>query len=174
LKFQLDTVLGSARWLGCSALLFTACVNSNALSKPSSETCDGSTQLQPGIPGSPGHLISTSLNPNGQSELALLMRRMTADLATVKVALSQTSSSQLEPQALMPAHRRMRCAWPTDPADRNATFDAMAVVYLRQVERFDAEKPVTKATYSAMVSACRACHENACPGPLAVIEKLEL
>ncbi len=136
-------------------------------------SCDANTVLQPDVPGSPGHLVKTPLNPNGQSELALLMREMTADLANVKSAITLPASAA-QGTALLPKHQRIRCAWPTEPSDRNASFDALAVVYLKQVEQLDAQPGVSKTAYRNTISACRACHEASCPGPLAVIEKLDL
>ncbi|MEW5741884.1 MAG: hypothetical protein AB1938_23420 [Myxococcota bacterium] len=134
------------------------------------EECTLATKLVPGVPGSPGHLIPSDINPNGASELATLMRTMVADLEKGRAALEKG-----EPLApLWSRHRKMRCAWPTDSADRNPQFDAMAVAYLAQVQALDAKPANPRAAFNAVVSACQACHENSCPGPIDRIVQLKV
>lgn len=128
------------------------------------DDCDLSTVLQPGIPGSPGHLIVSPRNPNGDSELAALMRRFVDDLAAARPLLEAG-----EPvPALFPVHRTMRCAWPTRPEERNERFDGMAQGYLAAVRAFDAQPG--KATYNGIVLGCIACHSASCGGPLDFID----
>lgn len=128
--------------------------------------CTFETPLIAGAPGSPGHLLASDINPAGASELAALMRTMVSDWQKTRAALGAASMAPLHP-----AHAKMRCAWPTDPSDRTASFDAMAQVYLTQVRAFD-DAP-TPQRYDAVISACASCHENTCPGPLEVIEGLK-
>ena len=157
-------------WRLGAVFLFTACVRSTPPAPPptpSEAECTLSTSLTPGVPGSPGHLITSAINPNGASELATLMRRMVKDWDSAKAALGKGVSLE----ARYPTHRKMRCAWPTDPSDRNASFDAMAVTYLEQVKAFDAAP--SPATYANVLAGCQACHEQTCPGPLTVIEGLK-
>ena len=47
--------------------------------------CNCSTPLQPGVPGSPGHLIVSPRNPNGDSELAVPMRQFVDDLTEARI-----------------------------------------------------------------------------------------
>ena len=42
--------------------------------------CNLQTVLDPDKPGAPGHLIESPRNPTGDSELAVLMRKMVEDL----------------------------------------------------------------------------------------------
>lgn len=130
------------------------------------EDCDLSTPLVPGVPGSPGHLIVSARNPNGDSELAHLMRDMVDELLAARAALEGGEA----PAPLFPSHRRMRCAWPTTPDQRNAVYDAMARGYLQRVEAFDAEP--SRVAYNAIVQDCTACHAVSCSGPLDFIEGL--
>ncbi len=134
------------------------------------EACTIETPLQPGVPGSPGYLIPSDINPNGQSALAALMRQMVSD---VKVARQAITDGKPMP-AMLGRHRQLRCAWPTDLRDRTQSFDALAQVYLQQLERLESAQSDTRSAYANVVSACRACHESTCPGPLAVIETLAL
>jgi cytochrome c553 len=136
---------------------------------PVEADCTLATPLVPGVPGSPGHLITSDLNPNGASELATLMRTMVADWRAAKATIERGETPTAKHHAV---HRKLRCAWPTDPGDRNATFDGMAVTYLTAVKAYDAAP--TRETYGAVISACAACHEVTCGGPLELIEGLRL
>jgi hypothetical protein len=71
-------------------------------------------------------LIPSDINPNGASELALLMRVMQRDLATARDAIIAGASVP----SMSTAHAKMRCAWPTEPGDRNASYDALAQAYV--------------------------------------------
>lgn len=154
-----------------AVLSLAACTRApSAATPPAPEPeCTLSTPLIPGVPGSPGHLIPSDLNPNGASELATLMRAMVADLEAGKATLEK---GQALPK-LWSRHRKMRCAWPTDLHDRNPDFDGMAIHYLTQVQALDAE-PSSAARFNAVVDACRACHENTCPGPIEKIVQLKV
>jgi hypothetical protein len=131
--------------------------------------CTLATPLSPETPGSPGHLLPSARNPNGDSELAALMRRFVEDLTLTRAAVKA-----LQPRpALAPAHRRMRCAWPTDPKDRSPVYDALAQAYLARVLELDAAGPgAAEPAYRGVIEACRGCHQASCPGPLDVIDSL--
>ncbi|MBK7859731.1 MAG: hypothetical protein IPJ65_14145 [Archangiaceae bacterium] len=131
------------------------------------DDCTASTPLVAGVPGSPGHLIASELHPEGASGLATLMRAMEADLKAARAALARGEAVP----ALYARHRRIRCAWPTSPADREGAFDALAVGYLERVKGFDAA-PEKSEAYATVLGGCRACHEQSCPGPLAAIDAL--
>ena len=129
--------------------------------------CNLSTPLVPGIPGSPGHLIKSERNPNGDSELSVLMRRFVDDLRAVRPLLE--AGQPIE--KLLPVHRKMRCAWPTKPEERNAQFDARAQAYLGAVAAFDGAPG--KDTYNAIIAGCIACHSVSCGGPLEFIDGMK-
>ncbi len=135
-----------------------------------SSDCTFETPLVPGVPGSPGHLLPSDINPNGASELAALMRTMTADLDALRTTLDAAPSLPLHAR-----HSKIRCAWPTDPSERTPQFDAFAVAYLGRVQALDAAPPAErKAAFDAVISACTSCHEQSCTGPIPRIEKLRL
>lgn len=137
-----------------------------------SARCSLDTPLEPGVPGSPGHLLPSDINPNGQSELAALMRAMQAHMSETRERL--TSGRELGPAPEEQA--RIRCAWPTTPSDRNPTFDAFAVAYLDALEAL--HRPGTRdeqvQRYEGVVKACLACHAQSCTGPMAAIEQLHI
>lgn len=148
------------------------------------DDCTGETPLLAGAPGSPGNLLPSELHDQGASELAALMRLMQEDLHRSANALRQEAvggEHGIEKSApLHPTHRRIRCAWPTDPAERTPSFDAFAVAYLAQVKSSDesmaeaAPLEVRRAAHNRVVDGCRACHETTCSGPLPAIEKLRV
>ncbi len=141
------------------------------------DDCTGETPLVAGAPGSPGNLLPSDLHDAGASELAALMRVMQADLARSAEAL-RAGDEASAPSSLHAKHRRIRCAWPTDPAERTESFDAFAVAYLGQVKLLDeaSSAPVNerRAAHNRVVDGCRACHETTCSGPLGAIEKLRV
>lgn len=133
------------------------------------DNCTFETPLVAGVPGSPGHLLPSERNPNGDSELAALMRVMQVDLTHARDLVKKGEV----PAPMFARHRRMRCAWPTDVKDRDAAFDALAVAYLDAVKALESRPPDRKAAFLEVVKRCRGCHERACPGPIAAIEQLE-
>lgn len=152
-------------------LALTGCPKTERVVAPAPvEDCTFETPLVPGVPGSPGHWIPSERNPNGASELATHMRLMVDDLreARTKVLAGQAVAS------LEQRHKKLRCAWPTSMSDHTPAFDAMAQVYLAKVKAFDAKPADMKAAYTAVVAACRSCHEQTCDGPIAVIDGLTL
>jgi hypothetical protein len=151
----------------CSALLASL----GCVPRPASpeETCTLETPLKPGVPGSPGHLITSEINPNGASELATLMRRFVSDWRGVQGALRE---HQPLPGKFAAAHARLRCSWPTTPSDRDAAFDGLAVNYLNAVRTYDVAP--SAQSFNKVVASCRACHEQTCGGPLVVIDSLKV
>jgi hypothetical protein len=145
-----------------------AAFDARATEPAAPQACTLETPLVPGVPGSPGHLIPTSLNPNGQSELAALMRTMQADL---KAAGEAIALQQPVPKMLA-KHARIRCSWPTTPSDRTPEFDAFAQAYLAQVAAL--ETAPSRPALDRVLNACKSCHEHTCPGPISAIESLRL
>lgn len=134
---------------------------------PEDADCNLSTKLQEGIPGSPGHLIVSPRNPNGDSELALLMRTFVDQLRDARTLVE---AGQPVPKFL-PTWRKMRCAWPTKPDERNEKFDTRAIGFLQQVEAFD-EHP-GRETYNSIIAGCIACHSQSCGGPIDFIDSMK-
>ncbi len=129
--------------------------------------CNGETPLQPGVPGSPGHLIVSPRNPNGDSELSVLMRQFVDDLREARVLLE--AGQPVKP--LFPVHRKMRCAWPTRPDERSPRFDSLAVNYLYLVRAYDAAPG--RDTYNGVIQGCISCHAASCGGPLDFIDGMK-
>lgn len=136
--------------------------------KPADDAdCNWQTPLVPGIPGSPGHLIKSARNPNGDSELAVVMRGFVDDLREVR---KQIDAGE-KPKAMFPTHRKMRCSWPTKPDERNERFDLRAQGYLAAVRAFDGEP--NKTNYNNIIAGCINCHAQSCGGPLDFIDSMK-
>jgi hypothetical protein len=131
------------------------------------EDCTFATPLVAGTPGSPGHLIKSSRNPNGDSELAVMMRQFVDDIREARTLLEAGKPVK----ALYPTYRKMRCAWMTKPAERNQMFDDRAVAYLGLVKAYDASP--SQATYNGIIAGCISCHSQSCGGPLDFIDSMK-
>lgn len=137
---------------------------------PALAACTLATPLTPGVPGSPGHLLPSDINPNGASELAVLMRAMQSDLRASREALLGGPPAP----AMLARHARIRCAWPTDLADRDEAIEAFAIHYLTAVERREAADADPRVAHERVIDACLACHAEKCQGPMQAIESLRL
>ena len=140
--------------------------------KTLAETCNIETALEPGVPGSPGHPIASARNPNGDSELASMMRTIQADLTAARPLILKGEAAP----DMLARHSRMQCTWPTENIERNKKFSDMAEVYLYAIEDMEGAETAEdrKMAYGRAVNACLSCHENTCPGPIGAIRKLSL
>jgi hypothetical protein len=170
-------VMTRAAALTCLLLAFApaGCKRSPAreAAREAEPECTLATALKPGVPGSPGHLIQTARNPNGQSELAALMRTMQADLQAARAAIGR--GERVSP--MLARHRKIRCSWPTQASDRDQAFDVNAQGYLRAIERLQTSPPDkdrAAAAFDGVLDACRTCHERVCSGALAAVEALRI
>lgn len=112
---------------------------------------------------------SNDLNPNGDSELALLMREMTAHLESEKKLME----SGAEPGAMPEGFNKILTATPSDAKQKSEHFDGFAKMYLEALNAYhNSTKENHKFAYNNLVKSCISCHENECPGPIKRIQKL--
>lgn len=109
------------------------------------------------------------LNPNGDSELALLMRQMFEDGERVKAQIGNG-----EPVNIQVDFEKIMIAKATDPAKmQGPEFPHFAASYVEAMKALrDAPPAEAQEKYSAMVATCMNCHEQSCPGPMVRIKKL--
>ena len=131
-------------------------------------SCTIQTPLKPGIPGSPGNPITSKINPNGDSELSSLMRKMLNDLNNLR-GLVLSGSSNI-PQ--ISGHERILCTWPTQPDIRGELFGSLSKTYLSALQSFESQQTPDKHSYNAVVAGCLGCHNSFCPGPIHLIQSL--
>ena len=109
------------------------------------------------------------INPNGDSELALLMRDMYFDAERMKeqIAMGKTLSSDIDYKAVLTAHA-------TEP-DKAAseTYKVYGKAYIKLMEELENASDDNKPDlYNNLISTCVNCHQELCPGPVKKIKKL--
>lgn len=111
------------------------------------------------------------LNPNGDSELALLMRAIFDDALRMKeqVQKGHAPTSELEFEKILTAD-------PTDPEQvGNDTYRAFGDAYIEQMRALlDGGVIGAQDKYTSIVNTCMNCHSALCPGPRVRIKKLYL
>lgn len=112
---------------------------------------------------------TSTVNPNGSSELAMLMREMAAFTDSAKQDLMNGREIDARPEKLA----TIISAKKTDPNINVDVFNPLAQHYIASVEDFYGAKPEQKTEmFNNMVKACINCHENFCGGPIKRIQKL--
>ena len=111
------------------------------------------------------------LNPNGDSELALLMRVMYEDGMKIKEQIRQGKKPDVDFD-----FEKIHSAKATDPARmKTPDFEVFATSYVQAVQAFKAAKAEEAGMYyNGMVTACMNCHKSVCPGPTVRIKKMFL
>lgn len=112
-----------------------------------------------------------SLNPNGDSELALLMRQMYEDGMNTKQQLLDG-----KPPVINVKYHQLHTAKATEPEKvASPNYAAFANAYEASVKSFlESDETNRAATYHSMVDACMNCHQTICPGPTVRIKHLFL
>ena len=112
---------------------------------------------------------STPLNPNGDSELALLMREMESNALEMKkfVETGRVPSGKYD-------HKTLFTATPTEEGKTALPeYKTMAQSYLEAMSMLQsANKDNAVEHYTNLVDMCLSCHKSMCPGPVVRIEKL--
>ena len=113
--------------------------------------------------------IQQPINPNGDSELALLMRAMFDEAEQIKQQIANG-----EPIKLNINHEKILTAHATEPKKAaSAEYQAFANVYLQTIKNLQTASPTQIGNlYDNMVDNCMTCHKALCPGPMVRIKKL--
>ena len=114
--------------------------------------------------------IQKPINPNGDSELALLMRAMFEEALQIKQQIANG-----EPINLNINHEKILTAHATEPEKAaSAEYKAFANVYLQTIKSLQTANPIQQVNlYDNMVNNCMTCHKALCPGPMVRIKKLQ-
>ncbi|MCF8257491.1 MAG: hypothetical protein K9J06_08065 [Flavobacteriales bacterium] len=107
------------------------------------------------------------VNPNGSSELAILMREMFDDGERIKAQVQRGE----EPTGLRD-FAAIHAAIPTDSTVKTLVFTAFAESYLESVRQLEADDSTSVYRFNRMVDQCMNCHSEFCPGPKKRIRKL--
>jgi hypothetical protein len=111
------------------------------------------------------------INPNGDSELALLMREMHDDGMRTKQQLLDG-----KPPTIKVKYEKLTTAEATEPEKAaSPEYAAYATVYETAVKNFLERRGNDQVeSYTRMVDACMQCHQQMCPGPMVKIKKMYL
>jgi cytochrome c556 len=114
---------------------------------------------------------SKSVNPNGSSELSLLMRKMLHTSESLKEMIKEGNLPKEFPEEFLKIHT----AKPTDSETKKASFDGYAENYLSNLHTlYNSPKTELTSNYNAVINSCVSCHTEHCPGPLKAINKLKI
>lgn len=108
------------------------------------------------------------LNPNGDSELSLIMRKM-ATLAEQN-AIAIREGKELAPydgsfDKMLDAERSMHI--------EEDFFQGMAKTYIATINKLYEAKPEERvALHNNLIQTCQSCHNETCRGPLKRIDKM--
>jgi len=110
------------------------------------------------------------INPNGDSELALLMRAMFDEVQSIKKQIANG-----EPVAVNLDHGKILTAHATDPDKAGSDeYKAFADIYLQTMKKLETAAPdELVSVYESVVQNCLSCHKALCPGPVVKIVKLQ-
>ena len=112
----------------------------------------------------------STLFPNEDSELALLMRDITEDTENIKLQILKGES----PSSLVDI-KGLYIDTPTDPGIRNNDwFQPMADQYILKVQDLLNNPINQKDQYNSIIESCINCHNQVCQGPIKRIQKLRI
>ena len=111
------------------------------------------------------------LNPNGDSELALLMREMFDEGMRMREQILNG-----EKPRVLKKFEAIHTAQATEPEKANSdAFEVMADVYLASLKALkNASEEERYDRYQSVVQSCMSCHQAMCPGPMVRIKKMYL
>lgn len=112
-------------------------------------------------------LKQTSVNPNGDSELALLMREMGTESDSIRAALLRG-----EEHPVWSRLQQLHSATPTDSTVTGPVFEGFAEAFIHAVKQFELSDSLKTKHFNGVVDACMFCHQEFCPGPMKRIAKL--
>ncbi len=111
--------------------------------------------------------IKHAINPNGDSELALLMRDMFEESDSLKQLV--VDGKQLTG---LKKYQDIHSAIPTDPTVTGPVFEAFAEAYISSIKALENSDSTSAFKFNKMVDQCMNCHTEFCPGPKKRIKKL--
>ena len=117
------------------------------------------------------HADPAPLNPNGDTELALLMREMFEDGMRIKQEIEKGKMPEI-----LKKFEAIHTAEATEPEKANSeTYKNFADAYLTTLKNLEAvNSDELYNAYQGMVQSCMNCHQVLCPGPMVRIKKLYL
>jgi len=112
----------------------------------------------------------SEINPNGDSELALLMRQMYVDADLIKQNIIDNKGNISE--EFIKELEQVHSAIPTDEDVKTPEFEAFNKALILQAEALKNTTENKSEAFNQLVNRCIDCHGSFCPGPIKKIKKL--
>jgi len=110
-----------------------------------------------------------TVNPNGDSELAITMRGMMAFSKELKTEIETKGRTIPYPETI----KKMLTAKETEGMIEDRTvYTGFAHHYLASLDAIYVPKTDIRSHFNTMVESCISCHSNYCQGPIPAIKKL--
>ncbi len=111
-------------------------------------------------------------NPNIDSELTLLMRKMYDDADSIKQSIKNNTGNITE--EFIAELELVHTATPSDPKLNNPTFTAFNELILSEAKSLQSNPENKIGGFNKLVNRCIDCHKTFCPGPIPRIKKLKI
>lgn len=141
-------------FFGIFSLLFIACNNNST-----EEQCETTKEVE-----------VSPINPNGDSELALLMRKMYNDADSIKQLITNNEGNIT--QEYIAELERIHTATPTDAEVKTPEFEAYTKLMIEEANALFSNETNKAEGFNNLVNRCVDCHQSFCPGPIKKINKL--
>jgi len=116
---------------------------------------------------------TSAINPNGDSELALLMRRLRLNTDSLKQLIANKEGNISD--AYIAELERAHSAIPTDPNVKTPEFTAFNDLIITQAKALqNASIENRTKEFNQLINSCVNCHLRFCPGPIEAIQKLNI
>lgn len=111
------------------------------------------------------------INPNGDSELGLLMRDMFDTVANLSSLIADNKLPGKFPEKFLGIHS----ATSIDDKVNSIEYKTLATDYINNLKQlYEGPKSDVKRNFNIMVQGCISCHQSFCPGPIKKINKIKL
>lgn len=114
----------------------------------------------------------SAINPNGDSELALLMRQMFEQGEDIKELITNNEGNIT--QEYIDELERIHTATPTDPDVKTPEFKAYTELMIQEANTLFSNDSNKVKGFNNLVNRCIDCHQTFCPGPIKRIKKLTI
>lgn len=111
-------------------------------------------------------------NPNKDSELTLLMRKMYDEADSIKASIKAGRGNITE--VFIAELEYVHKAIPSDPKLSNPTFTAFNELIITEAKTLQSTPDSKVEGFNNLVNRCIDCHKTFCPGPIPRIKKLKI
>lgn len=111
-------------------------------------------------------------NPNDDSELTLLMRKIYEEADSIKATIKNGSGNIT--QEFINELEYVYKAKPSKPKISNQTFTSFNELMISEAKTVQSDTLNKKEGFNKLVNRCIDCHKTFCPGPIPRIKKLKI